>query len=191
MPHDFPDPGSVLCKGLEPVIGGAPVLLILGSFPGRISLFRTRYYANPRNQFWQIIEALFGIGRHLPYERRIESLIQNRVALWDVIGTCRREGSADQRIRDPSFNPVTDFITSYPTIRVVAYNGATASGYASSLRLPDRVTQVTLPSTSPANTRFTLAEKTERWGILLEIMIPAQGQENKREFTVPAGTSGK
>jgi len=74
MSHDFPRFGSVLKEGLGPVIGGAPVLLILGSFPGRISLSQSRYYANPHNQFWHIIEALTGIDRHLPYDHRLENL---------------------------------------------------------------------------------------------------------------------
>jgi TDG/mug DNA glycosylase family protein len=170
-----PVPVLCSCKGLEPVIGGDPILLILGSFPSRISLSSCQYYANPHNQFWQIIDALTGIGRHLPYNQRIESLIRHRIALWDVIRTCRRDGSADHRIRNPSFNPVSDLLVSYPTLRAVACNGTTASRYASALRLPDHISPVTLPSTSPANTRSTLAEKTERWGALLEILQTAQG----------------
>ena len=175
MSEDFPHFGSVLKEGLGPVIGGAPVLLILGSFPGRISLSQSRYYANPQNQFWHIIEALTGIDRHLPYDHRLEKLVKIRIALWDVISTCQREGSADHHIRNPSFNAVRELLNSHPGIRAVIFNGTTASRYASSLRLPDHIIQVSLPSTSPANTRFTLAEKTERWRVLLGILNPGQG----------------
>lgn len=56
---------------LTPVIGSSPVLLILGSFPGRRSLEKREYYAHPRNQFWRIIESLFCIGRHLPCGERM------------------------------------------------------------------------------------------------------------------------
>jgi TDG/mug DNA glycosylase family protein len=174
MHHHSPHPRSLYGRGLPPVIGGAPALLVLGSFPGRTSLSRMQYYANPHNQFWQIIEALFGIDRQLAYERRIERLIWNRTALWDVIGTCRREGSADHRIRDPSFNPVRDLLASNPGISTVVFNGTVASRYAPGLHLPDRIRQITLPSTSPANTRYSLAEKTKRWRILKEILDPAQ-----------------
>ena len=169
------DPGSIFGRGLKPVIGGLPAVLILGSFPGRISLSQNRYYANPKNQFWHIIEALTGINRHLPYVERVEKLVKNRIALWDVISTCQREGSADHHIRNPSLNPVRELLNSYPSIRAAIFNGTTASRYASSLRLPDHIMQVTLPSTSPANTRFTLAEKTKRWGILQEVLNPKQG----------------
>lgn len=101
-------------------------------------------------------------------------LAQNRIALWDVISTCVRRGSADHHIRNPSFNPVRELLLSHPGIRAVIFNGSTASRCAPVLRLPDHIMQVTLPSTSPANTRLTRADKAGRWGILLEILNPAQ-----------------
>jgi len=175
MRHRAPHPGRLYGTGIPPVIGGAPALLILGSFPSRTSLERGQYYANPHNQFWQIIESLLGINRQLAYDRRIEQLIRNRIALWDVISTCQRKGSADHRIRNPSFNSVRELLNSHPGISAVIFNGTTASRYASGLRLPDHIMQVTLPSTSPAHTRLTLSEKTERWRILLELLNPGQG----------------
>lgn len=184
MPHHFMDPGSLLRKGLKPVIGGVPAVLILGSFPGRISLSQNRYYGNPKNQFWHIIEALTGIDRHLPYDQRVEKIVKNRIALWDVISTCQREGSADHRIRNPSLNPVRELLNSHPGIRAAIFNGTTASRYAASLRLPDDIMQVTLPSTSPANTRFTLAEKTGRWAVLQEIQKP-KARIRKIKDTLP------
>lgn len=116
-------------SGLAPVIGRAPVLLILGSFPSRRSLEQREYYAHPRNQFWQILQTLFGIGRNLEYRVKIDDLIRNRIALWDVIGACYRAGSADHRITGPSLNPVQQLLTSCPTIRGIACNGTTAARY--------------------------------------------------------------
>jgi TDG/mug DNA glycosylase family protein len=164
------DPG--FDSGLAPVIGRAPILLILGSFPSRRSLEQREYYANPRNQFWQILETLFGIGCSLEYRVKIDELVRNRVALWDVIGACRRAGSADHRITAPSLNPIRQLLASCPTIRGIACNGTTAVRYLDRIRLPPRIRIIPLPSTSPANTRFTLAEKTERWMILKEIVTP-------------------
>lgn len=159
-------------SGLAPVIGRAPVLLILGSFPSRRSLEQREYYAHPRNQFWQILQTLFGIGRNLEYRVKIDDLIRNRIALWDVIGACYRAGSADHRITGPSLNPVQQLLTSCPTIRGIACNGTTAARYVDRLGFPSNIRIIPLPSTSPANTRFTLEEKTERWAILKEIITP-------------------
>jgi double-stranded uracil-DNA glycosylase len=167
-----PRPNTDFDSGLAPVIGSAPVLLILGSFPSRRSLEQREYYAHPRNQFWRIMETLFGIGRNLEYRVKIDNLIRHRIALWDVIGACCRAGSADHQIIRPSLNPVQQLLTSCPTIRGIACNGITAARYVDRLRLPYNIRIIPLPSTSPANTRFTLTEKTERWAILKEIVTP-------------------
>jgi hypothetical protein len=105
--------GSPSGIGLEPVVGSAPVILILGSFPGTTSLAELKYYAHPQNQFWQIMEQLFDVDRHLPYARRTKRLARRGIALWDVIATCQREGSADNRITDPVLTPLSG--CSHPT----------------------------------------------------------------------------
>jgi TDG/mug DNA glycosylase family protein len=90
--------GSLTCNGLTPVVGHAPRLLIPGGFPGKRSLFHAQYYAHPQNQFWQNMESLLGVHRHLPYALRTRELIRYRIALRDVIATCHG-GSADHRIK--------------------------------------------------------------------------------------------
>ena len=53
-------------RGLSPLHGEQPEVLIPGSFPSRQSLEKKEYYGNPGNHFWYIIEALFSIDSHLP-----------------------------------------------------------------------------------------------------------------------------
>jgi TDG/mug DNA glycosylase family protein len=153
-------------SGLPPVVGERPRVLILGSFPGRQSLLKEEYYANPQNHFWRIMDALFRIDYRLPYCVRILRLIEHRIALWDVISTCFREGSADDRIQNPVCNNLADFLISYPTLRLVALNGSAAGRYYSKITLPDAIPSVILPSTSPANTRFVFSEKVRRWEVV-------------------------
>lgn len=90
-------------EGMPPIHGESVKILILGSFPGTHSLMKNEYYGNERNQFWQIIEILLHIDRHIPYEVRTAELARRGIALWDVIHSCCRQGSADTRIRDSGF----------------------------------------------------------------------------------------
>jgi hypoxanthine-DNA glycosylase len=118
--EDPSPPAGLQAPGFDPVAGGRPRVLILGSFPSVLSLTHREYYGNPRNQFWQIIEAHFAIPATLPYPDRIARLTDRGLALWDVIGSCERPGSADSRIREPVPNDIAGFVRAHPAIRLVA-----------------------------------------------------------------------
>jgi hypoxanthine-DNA glycosylase len=141
-------------------------VVILGSFPSGQSLRYKEYYGNPQNHFWKIIEALFQIDRHFPYNERISRLTDHRIALWDVVSSCCREGSADARIRSPVFNDLHDFFGSCPSLRLIVLNGNAAGKYFSMMKMNLPVPVVVLPSTSPANARLSLNEKIKRWEII-------------------------
>ena len=53
-----------------------------------------QYYAQPQNGFWRIMGAIFGAGPSLPYPERLERLIANRVAVWDVLAAGERNGTS-------------------------------------------------------------------------------------------------
>ena len=72
--HPVPD----LSRGLSPVTGPEPLVLILGSFPSVLSLTHSEYYGNPRNRFWAVMEELFGIPAALSYPERCLRLTQER-----------------------------------------------------------------------------------------------------------------
>lgn len=150
-------------------------MLVLGSFPSVQSLAKGEYYANPRNQFWRVAEALFSVDRALPYSERCAALVDRGVALWDVVASCRRAGSSDAAIRDAEANDIEAFLADHPWVRHIALNGKT--GAATQLRrlapgvfaLPG-ITVTVYPSTSPANAALTLEEKVRAWGGILEFL---------------------
>lgn len=152
--------------GFLPVTGATPRILILGSFPSIQSLRHSEYYGNPQNHFWKIMESLFAVDHLLPYRERVAFLIKHHIALWDVVSTCTRKGSADEMIREPVFNDIAGFLAEHPTVHLIVLNGTAAGRYFHRIKLPSAIESIVLPSTSPANTRYTLAEKEEAWKIV-------------------------
>ena len=154
--------------GLPPVVGDAPRVLILGSFPGAASLAQARYYAHPRNAFWPILGALLGEPLpSLPYEARLERLKARRVALWDALGACRREGSLDAAIRDARGNDFGAILERMPTLGAVAFNGATAAK-AEPTFAARGLSTYRMPSTSPAHAGLSFDAKLARWRALVD-----------------------
>jgi TDG/mug DNA glycosylase family protein len=168
---------STLKQGLLPIIGPAPVVLVLGSFPSARSRVAEAYYANPQNHFWPIIEDLFGIPRLLPYSERVRLLADLQVALWDMVDSCYQEGSMDGTIEEPALNDIRGFLTAHPTIRLVAANGRTAERFLKrslgKAGPPAGVTVISLPSTSPANAREPFHQKVERWRVIRDFTVPS------------------
>ncbi len=164
----------------EPVSGPTPNVLILGSMPGQASLQAVQYYAHPRNAFWPIaIGAIQHTQPHyqtahaIPYEERIQAVIDHGVALWDVLAQCQRRGSLDSDIERSSevVNPIHEWLAKNSSVKRVCFNGKTAAavfrrhlGASTPLSKGSQPVQFfTLPSTSPAMATLTLPEKAERW----------------------------
>lgn len=170
-------------SGLPPLVGPDPHILILGSFPSRMSLHEGRYYANPKNQFWIIMQNLLGLkGAGIPDWE--EELLAAHVAIWDVIASRRyQEGSMDRDIRDEILNDIPSFLARHPTIQGLLLNGGkSADSFRKAMigeRLPPGTIVSTLPSSSPANARYSLYEKIERWKIILE--VPYYGDVSTRD----------
>jgi hypoxanthine-DNA glycosylase len=152
-----------LLLGLPPVVGPAARLLILGSFPGQRSLQAAQYYAHPRNQFWPILAALLEeplVG--MPYEERLARVVARGIALWDVVGACRRPGSLDASIRDAAHNDFDALFERLPGLRAVAFNGA-AAAQREGLFAARGLATIRLPSTSPAHAGVSFDAKLARW----------------------------
>jgi hypoxanthine-DNA glycosylase len=157
-------------QSFDPIIGTNPRVLILGSMPGVASLEAQQYYAHPRNGFWPIMARLFNVEWAEDYATRIEQLRQLPVILWDVLRSCRREGSLDADICSSEFEPnaIGDLLVKYDSLRLIAFNGATAEKFfrqqvAPSIPNLQRFELLRLPSTSPAHASKNLAQKLEDW----------------------------
>ena len=149
--------------GLAPVIARHTRLVVLGSFPGVASLQAQQYYGHPRNHFWPLLSALWGVDLvGMGYRQRLAELRRRGLGLWDVYAACRREGSLDQAIEDAEYNDLASLRRRAPALQWVAHNGgesARAMRHVASLGygvLP-------LPSTSPANASWSFERKLAAW----------------------------
>jgi hypoxanthine-DNA glycosylase len=149
-------------------------LLILGSLPGEASLRAQRYYAHPQNQFWRLLG--MAIGEELAgmaYDERLDRLAVRGIALWDVVGEARRQGSLDGAIRNPSANRLIEFVATHPRLKAVAFNGKMAARLGRAALAGLDVQLIDLPSSSPA---YTLAFdlKAARWAVLAALARPPE-----------------
>lgn len=154
--------------GFPPVWRADARLLVLGSFPSVASLGAAQYYAHPRNQFWPILGRLIGVDLpSMAYPERLEAVKAARVAIWDVLGSCEREGSLDTAIRDAHANQFDPLLAGLPALRAVAFNGGTA-GRAAPWFGERGLATLRLPSTSPAHAALDLEAKFARWRVLVD-----------------------
>ncbi|WP_019561015.1 DNA-deoxyinosine glycosylase [Caldimonas manganoxidans] len=159
---------SVRLHGLAPVLAPHTRLVVLGSFPGVASLCEQQYYAHPRNQFWPILSALWGLDlRALPYAQRLDIVRERGLGIWDVYASCRRQGSLDSAIEEAELNPLRRLREWAPALRAVAHNGgesARAMRITRQLGLPVH----RLPSSSPANASWSFERKLAAWRAVFE-----------------------
>ena len=153
-----------LKRSFPPVVNQRVRLLVLGSLPGEQSLAATRYYANPRNQFWALMSEVTGHNLvRLAYEQRLETLLAARVGLWDSIATAARDGSLDGKIRGHSANPLAELAASLPELRAIGFNGGTSARVGmQALGENPGYALLRLPSSSPAYT-LPFERKREAW----------------------------
>jgi hypoxanthine-DNA glycosylase len=163
--------------GLPPVIARGTRLVVLGSFPGAASLKAQQYYAHPRNHFWPIVGALFGIDLvAMPYAHRVEAVRERGLGVWDVYAACLREGSLDSAIEAAEHNDLASLKRLAPELQAIAHNGgesARSMRITSALGLPVH----RLPSTSPANASWSFERKLVAWRDVFEMagLVPIGG----------------
>ncbi|MBX3606251.1 MAG: DNA-deoxyinosine glycosylase [Piscinibacter sp.] len=149
--------------GLPPVLARRTRLLVLGSFPGVASLQAGQYYAHPRNQFWAILSALWGVDLPaLSYRARLAEVRRHGLGIWDVYASCRREGSLDSAIEDAELNDLAGLRRRAPGLQAIVHNGgesARVMALTRTLGLP----VLRLPSTSPANASWSFERKLAAW----------------------------
>ena len=158
---------QVVCHPIAPVFDENSRILILGSFPSVKSREAAFFYGHPQNRFWKVVSAVLGVDCPGSVEDKKRMLLQNRIALWDVIASCRIEGSSDSSIRDVVPTDLRAILNT-AGIRAVFCNGQTAFRlYARYQQTQTGLFAIALPSTSPANAAYGLDRLVENWKAIL------------------------
>lgn len=155
------------CKSFLPSIDNESKILILGSMPGVKSLEMQQYYAHPQNRFWKVMGLIckYKDLHNLEYRKKLQTLLKNNIALWDVIKSCERIGSLDSNIEKEIPNKISALLKKYQNIKVICLNG-NKSYSAFKKHFPSLLEKyecLKMPSTSPANAKFRLENLYEEW----------------------------
>lgn len=177
----------MLIHSFAPIAGSHARILILGSMPGEASLAAKQYYAHQRNAFWPIMTAFLRIPADAPYHEKVAALQSSPIALWDVLKSCKRSGSLDTRIEagTQSINDFHSFFSHHPAISHILFNGSKAEAcFKRHVLLPHALTFMKLsrlPSTSPANARWSIEDKVKIWHETINRVIASEASIPKTQ----------
>ena len=148
---------------IEPIYNKESKILILGSFPSIKSREAKFYYYHPQNRFWKILGNIFDNDNLSTITLKKQFLLNNKIALWDVIASCEIKGSSDSSITNVEVNDLKKIIDQSQITHIYT-NGNLADRlyhryFDEIIDLP--VTK--LPSSSPANASYSLTKLISFW----------------------------
>jgi hypoxanthine-DNA glycosylase len=156
--------------------------LILGSFIGKQAIKGTVdydasydfYYGTKRNQFWPILEAVY--GQELRNKRaKLVLFSKLGIAIGDIIYQCERmEGSnldANLKIIQYNKGPINDVLANYKIEKIFFTSRYVENLYKKAFKitigLNPLIELICLPSPSPRFARMTREQKIDRYKALL------------------------
>ena len=99
--------GEPVLHEIAPVYNEDSKMLILGSFPSVKSRESGFFYGHPQNRFWKVLAGILEVTVPVTIEEKKEMLLEHRIAVWDVIASCRITGSSDSSIKAVSYTHLT------------------------------------------------------------------------------------
>ena len=147
----------------EPVFDAESKILILGSFPSVKSRENNFFYGHPQNRFWKVMANVLEWKVPVTIEEKKEMLLENHVAVWDVIASCSIQGSSDTSIKDVVVNDFSKILEKSKVERIYVNGGKAYELYHKYAEKATGIKAVKLPSTSPANAAWNLEKLTEIW----------------------------
>lgn len=151
---------------IPPLYNDNSKTLILGSFPSVKSREAEFFYGHPQNRFWAVVAKLYGAEKPQTVEEKTKLVLENNLAMWDVIHSCEIEGSADSSISNVTANDLSVILENSKVDRIFV-NGKTAEKYYNKYTFPKTgIKAICLPSTSPANAAWNIEKLVEAWKVI-------------------------
>ena len=151
---------------IPPVYDENSKILILGSFPSVKSRENQFFYHHPQNRFWKTLAAVVGCDTPISIEEKKKFLLDNNIAVWDVIASCEIEGSSDSSIKNVVVNDFNSIIYKSNIKQIFCNGGKSYDLYRKYCEKSTNMKAIKLPSTSPANARFSLDKLISEWKII-------------------------
>ena len=146
-----------------PVFDENSEILILGSFPSVKSREMQFYYGHPQNRFWKVLANILNTELPVSIEEKKELLLENHIALWDVIESCSIIGSSDTSIKDVVVNDFSRILAESKVKRIYVNGTKAYELYHRYAEKQTGIKAVKLPSTSPANAAWRVERLCEAW----------------------------
>lgn len=154
----------------------------LGSFPGKMVAGYDWFFASKRNQFWPILEEIY--GQKFPGRKEKEKLFSKlNMAITDIILSCERRlnSNLDTNLINIVFN--TDAVWEVfenNRIEIVYFSSRFVENlfrrnFKEIIKKYPGLKLITLPSPSPRFARMTMIEKLEIYRRVLPKLVKLDG----------------
>ena len=161
-----------LTHTFDPIYNRDSKILILGSFPSVKSREIDFYYGHPQNRYWKVLANILDVAVPETPEEKRKMLLDNHIAIWDVIHSCSIIGSSDSSIKDVVVNDFSDILLNSQVKTIYVNGGKAYDLYHKYAEKTTGIKAIKLPSTSPANAAWKLDRLCEAWG---NVIKPALG----------------
>ena len=143
---------------IKPVYNKNSRVLLLGTMPSPKSRETGFFYGHPQNRFWKVLALLFDEPTPETIEEKRDLCLRHHIALWDVVSSCDIEGASDASIKNAKPNDLAQILNAAPIQAVFTTGTKAGQLYKKLCESATSIPCTVLPSTSPANSRVSLAE---------------------------------
>ncbi|MCL2772960.1 MAG: DNA-deoxyinosine glycosylase [Oscillospiraceae bacterium] len=112
------------------------------------------FYGHPQNNFWRVLSKVMTVRLPENIDEKKKFLLENNIAVWDVLNSCQISGADDNSIKNPVVNDFSEILAK-TKIEAIFTTGVKATElYKKYCAEKTGISAIYLPSTSPANRKY-------------------------------------